>query len=240
MSLEERVVGEMRVKTDFDPATGAVVCFTDRSGGVSGGPYASLNLSSAVGDDPDDVDRNRELIATVLGRPSTSVTFLRQVHGAQVLEVDGGGGPLAEGDGLVTSSRAVVLGILTADCAPVVIAGNDTVGIAHAGWRGLVAGVVEAVVDAVGGATRAWIGPCIHSCCYRVGPDVVEAFTAAGLPVAAPDRVDIAEGARAVLERAGVTEIEVDAGCTAHDARYFSYRRDGTTGRQAGLVMLGQ
>jgi YfiH family protein len=240
MSLEERVVGELRVTTDFDLVTGAVVCFTDRSGGVSAGPYASLNLSSSVGDDPDAVAHNRALIATVLGRPPASLTFLRQVHGTQVVEVDGRGGALAEGDGLVTSSRTVVLGILTADCAPVVMAGPGAVAIVHAGWRGLVGGVVEAAVDAVGGATRAWIGPCIHACCYQVGPEVTEAFARADLPVAAPDHVDIPAGIRAVLERSGVVDVEVDNACTGHDARYFSYRRDGVTGRQAGFVMLGQ
>ncbi|MDQ4065091.1 MAG: polyphenol oxidase family protein [Actinomycetota bacterium] len=239
MALSQHQLGGMRITTDVDQVSGAVVCFTERAGGVSAGPYESLNLSSAVGDDPAAVERNRGLIAAALGRRAEELTFVRQVHGTHVLEIDGPGAS-GEGDGLVTSSRDVVLGILTADCAPVVIAGRGAVGIAHAGWRGLASGVIEAVVDAVGGPQRAWVGPCIHACCYHVGPDVTEAFAAAGLPLAAPDRVDIADAARAALERAGVTWIDVDGSCTAHDARYFSYRRDGTTGRQAGFVMLGQ
>lgn len=239
MALEEHAVGGMQLKTGFDAATGAVVCFTDRAGGLSTGRYTSLNLSGAVGDDPEIVESNRALVGGALGRPPGSLTFLRQLHGTNVLEIDEPGF-VGEGDALVTSSRDVVLGILTADCAPVVVAGRGAVGIAHAGWRGLVGGVIEAMVEAVGGARRAWVGPCIHACCYQVGPDVTHAFAARDLPVAAPDRIDIADAAGAALQRAGVADIEVDPACTGHDARYFSYRRDGTTGRQAGLVMLGQ
>jgi purine-nucleoside/S-methyl-5'-thioadenosine phosphorylase / adenosine deaminase len=108
----------------------------------------------------------------------------------------------------------------------------------HAGWRGLVAGAIEAGVAAVGPVTRAWVGPSIHACCYEVSTEVLDAFAAAGLPRAGDDRVDPGRAATFALRRAGVHAIAATDECTSCDRRYFSYRRDGLTGRQGSFVML--
>jgi copper oxidase (laccase) domain-containing protein len=135
-----------------------------------------------------------------------------------------------------------VVGILTADCAPVMVAGDGKAAVLHGGWRGLAAGVVESGVEAIGGASAAWIGPCIKACCYEVGAEVIAAFDDAGLPVDSRNgdkgRIDIAEAARAALAKAGVTSV-VDSGqCTHSNNNFFSYRRDGVTGRQGAFLSL--
>jgi copper oxidase (laccase) domain-containing protein len=139
---------------------------------------------------------------------------------------------------LVVRTSGPVAAILTADCAPVAVAGSDGIAIAHAGWRGLVGGAIERAVEAVGEPAAAWVGPCIHACCYSVGTDVIEVFHGGGLPVEAADRVDPARAAETILRRAGVERVAVASECTSCDPRYFSYRRDGITGRQAGIVAL--
>jgi copper oxidase (laccase) domain-containing protein len=112
--------------------------------------------------------------------------------------------------------------------------------MAHAGWRGLVAGAIEAGIAAVGPVRAAWVGPAIHACCYEVSDDVTSAFRSAGLPVAGDDRVDPGRAAVFALERAGIGEIAATGDCTSCDPRYFSYRRDGLTGRQGSFIrMLG-
>ena len=140
-------------------------------------------------------------------------------------------------DGMVTQSRRPVLGLLTADCAPVVLLGRR-LAVAHAGWRGLVGGVVAAAAVPAGPVRTAWVGPSIRSCCYEVGAEVVEAFTAAGLPVADGRHVDIAEAAAAALRACGVPRIAASDVCTACDPRWFSHRRDGTTGRNGAFAAL--
>lgn len=218
---------------------GMLVAFSDRAGGVSRPPYDSLNLAARVGDEPGAVEDNRARVARAAGFEVSSLVLARQVHGTRVLEVDGSAsGIVGEADALVTRSPGVVLAILSADCAPVVLAGPDGVGIVHAGWRGLVRGVIQAGLEALGAATSAWIGPSIRACCYEVGPEVTEAFAGAGLPVAAARRVDPPASARSVLERAGVERIEMMDACTSCNARYFSHRRDGRTGRQGSFVSL--
>ncbi|MDP9069054.1 MAG: polyphenol oxidase family protein [Actinomycetota bacterium] len=224
----------------IDPApTRCAVAFTDRIGGSSAAPYDSLNLAATVGDDPDAVRRNRERVARAAGFAVTSLRLARQVHGADILHVTSSDPVVAgEGDVLMTSEPGVSLGILTADCTPVVVAGTAVVAIAHAGWRGLVAGAVEAAVDAVGEVRAAWVGPSIHACCYEVGPEVIAAFRDRGLPVAGVDRVDPGRAATFALHRAGVERVAASVDCTSCDRRYFSYRRDGTTGRQGAFVSL--
>jgi copper oxidase (laccase) domain-containing protein len=106
----------------------------------------------------------------------------------------------------------------------------------HAGWRGLVAGVIEAGIATLGSPLRAWIGPCIRACCYEVGSEVVEAFRSKDLPVADRSHVDIAEAATAALSRAGVSQVAVSDACTCCNPSYFSYRRDGVTGRQGAFA----
>jgi YfiH family protein len=240
MSLRETVTEGIRVLRDDDAAdAGFLVAFSDRHGGTSRAPYDSLNLGGRVGDDVTSVESNRERVAHAAGYDPAALALARQVHGVTVLEVGAGSsGVVGEADVLVTSVPGVVLGILTADCAPVVVAGDDTIGLVHAGWRGLVAGVLDVGVRAVPGVRRAWIGPCIHSCCYEVGPEVVAAFESAGLPIAAADRVDPRRAAEHALARAGVNDVVTIDVCTSCDPRYFSYRRDGVTGRQGAFAAL--
>lgn len=220
-----------------DEIDGVRVAFTDRLGGVSVPPYESLNLAARVGDHPSMVGTNRRRAAEAAGFALDELALARQVHGRDLIEVlPGTAGVVGEGDALVASEPGVVLGILTADCAPVLLAGPGGIGVAHAGWRGLVAGVIDVAVAWLGIVERAWVGPSIHSCCYAVGDEVLEAFRSAGLPVADAGHVDTATAAVAALHRAGVAEVEVAAECTSCDARYFSYRRDGLTGRQGAFV----
>ncbi|MGH2747068.1 MAG: polyphenol oxidase family protein, partial [Actinomycetota bacterium] len=151
----------------------------------------------------------------------------------------GDAGIVGEGDVLATRGPGAVLGILTADCAPAIVWGDEGLAVVHAGWRGLVAGVVVAGTEAVGRPRAAWVGPCIHACCYEVGPEVVEAFGSKGLPTAGDDRVDIGRATVVALRRAGVQHIAASEECTGCDASsFFSHRRDGTTGRQGAFATL--
>jgi polyphenol oxidase len=242
---------------------GVVAAFSGRSGGASGGPHQSLNLGLRVGDDLPRVLSNRRRVATVLGLAGMPWAVARQVHSARVLRVEDarslGQGPpeakppVGEGDGLVTAAPGVVLAVLTADCAPVLLAdpAAGVVGAVHAGWRGLAAGVVEAGVAALAAlgaepaATVGLVGPAVGGCCYEVGADVRAAVgdrypaalatTRGGRP-----SLDPAAAAAAALAAAGVAEVRVAGECTHDlDERFFSHRRDrGKTGRQAGLVAL--
>jgi polyphenol oxidase len=205
---------------------GGTALFTTRRGGVSEGPYASLNLGLWTDDDPVHVRRNRELAQGHTG--AARLAQGRQVHGTRVV-VDGQG--IEEADGQVTTARGVAAMVLVADCLPVALAGADGVGVVHAGWRGLAAGVLEAGVEATG-AVAAAIGPGIGPCCYEVGDEVSAVFGTQG------PTLDLKAVARAGLEAAGVQEIHDCGLCTACDPhRFFSHRRDrGVTGRQAGLA----
>ncbi|MDR3068934.1 MAG: peptidoglycan editing factor PgeF [Cellulomonas sp.] len=230
--------------------------FTTRSGGVSGPPWDSLNLAGHVGDDPVAVAANRDLVAGWLGVPVACAT---QVHGAGVLTVAGppppGSMSVGEADALVTTSCQVGLGVLVADCAPVLLADPQArvVAVAHAGRPGLVAGVVQATVAAMCdlGArvdrVAAVVGPCVAGRSYEV-PAALRGDVAAAVPGTGcvtdwgTPAVDIAGGVRRVLTDLGVPRIEVVGTDTYRDRCLFSYRRDGpVTGRFAGLVrLLGQ
>jgi YfiH family protein len=241
---------------------GVVAAFTGRVGGASGPPHATLNLGLRVGDDLRRALSNRRRVATVLGLAGLPWAVARQIHSAVVLRVEqdrlGQGPPEArppvgDGDGLVTTDQGVVLAVLTADCAPVLLAdpAAGVVGAVHAGWRGLADGVVEAAVTAMAelgadpAATVGLVGPAVGGCCYDVGPDVrvavgdrypdALATTRTGRPA-----LDPAAGAAQALEAAGVGQVRVAGECTADlQDRYFSHRRDhGRTGRQAGLIAL--
>ena len=221
-------------------ATGArvSVLFTDRHGGVSPAPFDSLNLGLFVGDEEKNVIENRSRVASVAELDPDTLALARQVHGADVIEVDAADcGIVGEADVLVTEIPGKAIGILTADCAPVILEGSSRVGVVHAGWRGVVGGAIEAGLAAVGDVQRAWVGPSIHSCCYEVGPEVIAAFEALELPVE-KGHVDPGRGAAELLRRAGVTEVVVSETCTGHELNYFSYRREGTTGRQGAFAWL--
>jgi len=241
--------GVIVVATDAPAGAG----FTTRAGGVSGGRFASLNLGPDRDDPDENVRENRRRACAALGVDARAVSANRQVHGAGVREVsaapDGGFvGRLRdwpEADGLVTGATGAPLAVLGADCLPVLMWRRDTpvVGAAHAGWRGLVAGVLEATVAALGdpAATGVAIGPGIGPCCYPVSGEVRDRFaTRFGRAVLAGEAVDLAAAARRALVGAGVPDAAITtiATCTAcEEARFFSYRRDGAgTGRQAGIV----
>ncbi|CAN5644178.1 peptidoglycan editing factor PgeF [soil metagenome] len=238
-TLLELHAGGLRFLTDPGARDrGVLVAFSDRNGGVSDAPFDTLNVSRSVGD-PDQAATNRERVAAALGFDVGSLAHVRQVHGAEVIEVAAGcTGAQGAGDGLVARNQGVVCGVLTADCVPVLLEGRAGVAALHAGWRGLVAGVLERGVEEVGPVAAAWIGPSIHACCYEVGDDVTGAFTRAGLPVAGPRRVDPSAAALAALQRAGVTNIARSEDCASCGSNYFSYRRDGETGRQGAFVSL--
>lgn len=231
---------------------GAAVRFavTTRAGGVSRAPYDTLNLSTAVGDDPIAVAENRRRVKDSCGL--RSVCFQYAEHGAHIEEIDfprasSAADPVA--DGMVTTVPGVGLAALVGDCVPFAVTdvGGGVVAVGHCGWRGLLAGVVEAVVDAVRvrakGPLLAAIGPAICSACYPVGEDVA-ARVVAKVPAAAartPEgrpALDLRAGVDAELGLRGVEVTRVVGGCTYEDPRFFSHRRDGRTGRHALLAWL--
>jgi YfiH family protein len=205
---------------------GGTALFTTRRGGVSEGPYASLNLGLWTDDDAARVQDNRERVREQAGVERLAQG--RQVHGTRVV-VDGQG--MDEADGQATTAREVAAVVLVADCLPVALAGPGAVAMVHAGWRGLAAGVLEAGVEAAG-AVCAAIGPGIGPCCYEVDDDVRAVFGTS------QRTLDLKAIARARLQAAGVSDVHDCGLCTSCDAeRFFSHRRDrGVTGRQAGLA----
>ncbi len=220
---------------------------TTREGGVSSGKFASLNLSKRVGDDPRCVARNRAILRACLPREPV---WVKQVHGTAVIDATRAT-PDAEADGVVTQSPGPVCAVMTADCLPVFLSdrAGKSVGIAHAGWRGLAAGIVENVVQAMGVPSRdiiAYIGPGIGAHRYEVGEDVRKAFVDRDPAAArsfAPRQggkylVDLYGLARQRLAAAGVAGIHGGGFCTASEERFFSFRRDETTGRMASLIWL--
>lgn len=225
---------------------GARALFTTRRGGVSSGPYASLNLGRWTDDEPAAVRRNRDSLERELG---VRLVFGRQVHGAYVNAVTAApidGAIPAEADGQATSVGGLAPMVLTADCLPVAIAGDGVVAIVHAGWRGLAGGVIAAGVRAVrelgaSGPLGAAIGPGAGPCCYEVSEDVHGAFSSYGASVRHGDNLDLKSIARIALRRAGVAAVHDAELCTicSDAALFFSHRRDrGITGRQAGVAWL--
>ena len=224
---------------------GARALFTTRRGGHSTGPYASLNLGRLTDDDPQTVNRNR---AALQARVDGRLAMVRQVHGARVRRLAEAppDGQLFEADGQVTGTRGLAPMVLTADCLPIVVAGDGAVAVLHAGWRGLASGIVEEGVRAVrelagSRPMTAAIGPGAGGCCYAVGEEVHGRFASYGEAVRRDGKLDLKAIAREQLERAGVGVVH-DAGlCTicSDPALFFSHRRDdGITGRQAGVAWL--
>ncbi|MDQ3643153.1 MAG: polyphenol oxidase family protein, partial [Actinomycetota bacterium] len=171
-------------------------------------PFDSLNLGARVGDDPEAVLANRTRVAETVGFDGARLTLTRQVHGVELRRAaSGDGGIVGEADGLVTDQSGVVLGILSADCAAVAIAGAGGVALVHAGWRGLAGGIIERGVRAVEPAWAAWVGPAIGACCYEVGDDVVEAWNRRGLPVSDSSHVDPRRASVSELHSAGVRDV---------------------------------
>jgi polyphenol oxidase len=252
-----------RVSAPFDwRASGAVVwlaaplgqataAFSTRHGGVSEGPFRSLNLGILTADEPDRVRENRLVLASAVGRGHASVVMGRQVHGTGVAVRDRpapDGAPLSEADAQVTSSPELTPLVLVADCVPVVLAAPDVVAAVHCGWRGAAAGILERAIGAMGdpdpAQVRAALGPGIGPCCYAVGDEVREAFRARGHDedLFTAGRLDLPLALRRTLERWGMEtgHIHDCALCTScNPDLFFSHRRDGgVTGRQAGVAWL--
>lgn len=231
-------------------------CCTTRLGGVSNGPYASLNLGLHVGDGKECVLRNRELLEEAIG-PGVRTLFVNQVHGTEVAEVsdDTFFCKLADADAIVTRMKKVAIAIMTADCLPVLFCSKDgtVVGAAHAGWRGLLAGVLENCVSKLGVPSErvvAWLGPRIGDSAFEVGAEVREQFVQNDSDNAKffkPSRNEgkylcsLAGIAKQRLVKMGILSSNIaDSNlCTYSDpARFYSYRRDGQTGRMATLVWI--
>ena len=242
------------LRWDAPASVGALM--TTRAGGVSAEPCDALNLGLSVGDDPVSVHANRQRVEARVGRP---VVWPNQVHGTEVRRVGrrDAGTAMPPADALWTDEDGVALAVLVADCLPVLLSARDgrAVAVAHAGWRGLAAGVLESTLRALqqGCGCRAaelvaWLGPCIGPRHFEVGADVLRAFgDASGVDSAfrwqprsdgSPRwRADLPALARQRLRALGVDAIGGGEHCTYEDRlRFFSHRRDGRTGRQAALV----
>lgn len=242
---------------------GIVVAFSERSGGASAPPYASLNLAAHVGDRPDAVDENRRRFLTALGLADLRerLTCAEQVHGTDVRLVrsrDAGKGaratdgvpPVRVTDALVTTHAGIPLMLLFADCVPVIVVAERAraVAVAHAGWRGLAAGVIRNAVAALRSAAShdedlvAYVGPHIGPCCYAVGAEVMSQFANKFVTIRrASATLDLGAAAAEELESSGVPrERQCHLGiCTAHNTeRFFSYRAEGRTGRHAALACI--
>ncbi|MGH8621552.1 MAG: peptidoglycan editing factor PgeF [Burkholderiales bacterium] len=231
---------------DWPAPPGVKALITTRAGGFSEGPFASFNLGLRTGDDPQAVAANRARLASLLPQQPR---WLRQVHGSRVVAADAPTDSL-EADAAVARRAGTVCAVLVADCIPILLAERtgSAVAIAHAGWRGLAAGVVENTVRAMACNPRdlvAYLGPGIGPDAFEVGDDVRDAFlardagaAAAFTPHAAGKWLgDLFLLARRCLQRAEVGAIHGGALCTYSDARrFFSYRRSRTTGRMAALI----
>jgi YfiH family protein len=231
---------------------GVLAMFTGRAGGVSAAPYDTLNMGGSVGDEPSAVAANRRRVASACDLALEQLRWMRQVHGAAVSQA--GAAPPdrpPEADAMFTDVVARALVVLVADCAPVLLADPAAriVGAAHAGREGMAAGVVAELVTAMSRAggdparMHAVIGPRICGGCYEV-PAPMRAQVAGTVPEAAcvtragTPGLDVGAGVAAQLARAGVRTVVADPRCTAETPELFSYRRDGRTGRFAGLIWL--
>jgi YfiH family protein len=217
------------------------VAFSTRAGGVSEGPFDSLNLGQMTGDDAERVDENRRRLCAEVGGAPGRLALNRQIHSSLVHCAEPGarGEP---GDGLWTEEPDLPVLVMSADCLPIALArvGNGRPGVAvlHAGWRGLLAGVVAEGVAALGGTVHAAIGPGIGPCCYEVGPDVAELYMEAfGLDVLHGRNLDLWTAAERALLAAGIEEVErVDLCTSCNPELFFSHRRTGKPRGVQGVI----
>lgn len=246
------------LRADWPAPPGVVALCTTRRGGVSAPPYDSFNLAGHVGDTPGSVAENRRRLQELAGLEAP-IPWLNQVHGAAVVRA-GAGADGADADALWSDRPGVPCAVLTADCLPVLLCALDgsCVAAAHAGWRGLAGGVLEAVIDQLprpGRELMAWLGPAIGPGAFEVGQEVLEAFLSAAGSRAdsaavracfarSPGRpghylADLYALARLRLAARGLTRVFGGGLCTCTDAaRFYSYRRDGDTGRMASLILI--
>jgi YfiH family protein len=246
----ERADGLNLLVPDWPAPVSVRACVSTREGGVSRAPYASLNLAAHVGDDAGAVRENRRRLREALALPAEPV-WLDQVHGVRVLDLDADTDD-RRADAALTRREGVVCAVLTADCLPVLLCDRQgsLVAAAHAGWRGLRAGVLEATVAATGlpgGRLMAWLGPGIGPGRFEVGPEVREAFL--GLDPGAEDcfrrgpgeryLADLYALARRRLASVGIADVYGGGLCSFEDrVRFYSYRRERRTGRMASLIWL--
>jgi YfiH family protein len=229
---------------------GASVTFTTRRGGVSEGPYESLNLGILTDDEPDRVLENRRIAAGMAGVDNERIAMGWQVHGTDIRDWTGmqpdpgyahpvsGGRDLEKLDGHITRDKGLGLLVLVADCFPVALSDGEQVAMLHCGWRPLAGGILDKALERFERAPAAAVGPGIGGCCYEVSEDVLEAFE--DVEGAASGRMlDLRTVISARLAAAGVTDMQHDHHCTSCEPDlYFSHRRDGgVTGRQAGIIV---
>lgn len=252
-----RPAGDAFIRPDWtvDARVGALM--STREGGVSAAPFDSLNLGRSVGDTPDAVAENRRRFETAIGAPPV---YLSQVHGTRVLRLPADEGP-HEADASFATEPGVACTVMVADCMPVLFAAPQASGVAaaHAGWRGLAGGVLEATVTALCDASNcqprelsAWLGPCIGPRQFEVGADVLAAFGPSASPrfvSRGPGHVgadgsprwlaDLPALARDRLRAMGVERVSGGRWCTVEErSRFFSFRRDRVTGRMAAAVWI--
>jgi YfiH family protein len=248
MSLAATIPAADLILPDWPAPPGVHARVTTRNGGVSRGAHQSLNLGTRAGDDPLAVAENRRRLDALLPGPAR---WLQQVHGSRVVAAHDIGAP-PEADASFTDRAQVVCTVMIADCMPVLLCSDDglKVGAVHCGWRGLAAGAIENTLSAMAIdplRVIAWLGPAIGPAAFEVGADVREAFLAADasddvafLPSPSlPGKwhADLFTLGRRRLARAGVARVHGGGLCTVSDpARFFSYRRDGVTGRMAALI----
>jgi purine-nucleoside/S-methyl-5'-thioadenosine phosphorylase / adenosine deaminase len=226
----------------------ATVTFTTRQGGVSEGPYESLNLGILTDDDRDRVRQNRRIASARIGVAPERVTMGWQVHGTDIRDWTGippdpgyaepGGRDLEKLDGHLTRDSGIALLVMVADCYPVAFSDGEQAAMLHCGWRPLAGGILEKALARFSSPPAAAVGPGIGGCCYEVGDEVLEAF--ADIEGAASGRMlDLRTVISAKLVAAGVTDVQHLDHCTSCEpALYFSHRRDnGVTGRQAGFIV---
>jgi YfiH family protein len=222
---------------------------TVRAGGVSGGSYSGLNLATHVGDSPAAVRENRARLSDQLGLPTTPA-YLEQIHGHRIVDLDSHwSGPA---DAAIAGANGQVAAVMTADCLPVLLCDRDgtRVGAAHAGWRGLAAGVLPAAIKALGcepSAAIAWLGPAIAQAAYEVGDEVRDIFvsndakTASAFEANSRGRwqADLYALAKASLASVGVIAVYGGQHCTYAEAeQFFSHRREAPCGRMVSLIWL--
>lgn len=225
-------------------------CSTTRAGGVSQAPWDSLNIGAHVGDDPAAVAANRQRLVEMANLPAMP-HWLEQVHGVDVVRLSAAQQTPLRADSAITRERGVVCAIMTADCLPVLFCSADgtEVAAAHAGWRGLSAGVLEQTIaqfHCQPSEIHAWLGPAIGPEAFEVGAEVRDAFLAQDVRAAQAFRAtgkkyyaDIWLLARQRLLAAGLHSISVEPRCTWHESDdFFSFRRNGSTGRMVSLIWL--
>ncbi len=233
----------MTIRWETAPGPYEVV-FSTRRGGVSEGPFASLNLGRATADEPERVDENRRRLCAEVGADPDALTMNYQHHSADVLRARAGSRG-ERGDGLWTEERGLPLLALAADCLPIALArangSEPALAVLHAGWRGLLGGIADAGVSTLGGSVAAVIGPGIGPCCYEVGEEVADPFRRAfGFGLQRDGMLDLWTAAERALRAAGCVRVDRIDLCTSCDpSRFFSHRRDGgITGRQGVLGII--